>query len=147
MFGSLDISTSGLVAQRTRMTAIADNIANQRTLLAPDGAYAPFQARSVLFETGGASPGSELGVTASVVREPVFRWADPNDPAEDIPPRVFEAAQRAGMVNEEGLVQVPDINEVAQFVDSMEALRSYEANISVADATKRMIDGALQLLA
>ncbi len=147
MFGSLDISTSGLIAQRTRMTAIADNVANQRTLLAADGSYAPFKARSVLFEAGDPASRSEQGVTASVIREAAFRWADPNDPAEKIPPHVVEAARKAGMVNEEGLVLVPDINEVAQFVDSMEALRSYEANISVADATKRMIDGALQLLA
>lgn len=145
MFGSLDISTSGLVAQRTRLTAIADNIANQRTLLGPDGSYAPFQARSALFSTGTSE--SSEGVTATVTRQPIFRWADPTDPAEQIPRQVAEAARKAGMVNEEGLIPVPDINEVGQFVDSMEALRSYEANISVTDATKRMIDGALQLLA
>ena len=147
MFGSLDISTSGLVAQRTRMTAIADNIANQRTLLAPDGSYAPFQERAVLFSAGDSTSGAGEGVTARVVHENSFRWADPNDPAEQIPAHVVAAARKAGMVNDEGLVQVPDINEVGQFVDAMEALRSYEANISVADATKRMIDGALQLLA
>ena len=39
------------------------------------------------------------------------------------------------MVNDEGLVKVPMVNEAAQFTDAMEALRSYEANISVADAT------------
>ena len=86
MFGSLDISTSGLVAQRTRMTAIADNIANQRTLLGPDGSYAPFQARSVLF-SAGTSESSE-GVTATVTRQAAFRWADPTDPAEQIPRQV-----------------------------------------------------------
>ena len=147
MFGALDISTSGLVAQRTRMTAIADNLANKETLLAPDGTYAPFQARSVLFKAGDASNREGLGVTAEVVRTDSYRWADPQDPAEQILPHVFEAAKKAGMVNEEGLVKVPMVNEVAQFTDAMEALRSYEANISVADATKRMIDGALQLLA
>ena len=147
MFGSLDISTSGLVAQRTRMTAIADNIANQSTLLAPNGSYAPFRERAVLFSAGDPTNGSEQGVTARVVQQESFRWADPRDPAEQIPKHVAEAARKAGMVNNEGLVRVPDIDEVAQFVDAMEALRSYEANISVADATKRMIDSSLQLLA
>ena len=147
MFGALDISTSGLVAQRTRMTAIADNLANKDTLLAADGTYAPFQARSVLFREGDSSTADAHGVTAEVVRTEAFRWADPSDPSEDIPPHVFQAAKKAGMVNEEGLVKVPMVNEVAQFTDAMEALRNYEANISVADATKRMIDGALQLLA
>jgi flagellar basal-body rod protein FlgC len=147
MFGALDISTSGLIAQRTRMTAIADNLANKDTLLAADGSYAPFQARSVVFRQGDDATGDALGVTAQVVRTEAFRWADPKDPSEQIPPHVFKAAQKAGMVNEEGLVKVPMVNEVAQFTDAMEALRSYEANISVADATKRMIDGALQLLA
>ena len=147
MFGALDISTSGLVAQRTRMTAIADNLANKDTLLAADGSYAPFQARAVLFSAGDAISGEERGVTARVERTDAFRWADPNDPAEQIPTAVLEAARKAGRVNDEGLVQVPEVNEVAQFTDAMEALRSYEANISVADATKKMIDGALQLLA
>ena len=147
MFGSLDISTSGLVAQRSRMTAIADNIANQNTLLAPNGTYAPFQARAVLFSQGDETSGALEGVTAQVVRLNAFRWADPSDPAEQIPPHVFEAAKKAGMVNKEGLVKVPEINQIGQFTDAMEALRSYEANITVADATKRMIDGALQLLA
>ena len=147
MFGALDISTSGLVAQRTRMTAIADNLANKDTLPAADGSYAPFQARAVLFSTGDVTTGDQLGVTARVERMDSFRWADPSDPSENIPTSVLEAARAAGRVNDEGLVEVPEVNEVAQFTDAMEALRSYEANISVADATKRMIDGALQLLA
>jgi flagellar basal body rod protein FlgC len=96
MFGSLDISTSGLVAQRTRMAAIADNIANQRTLLGPDGEYAPFEARSVIFEAGDSEGRSGGGVSATVVRDAVFRWANPDDPAEQIPPAVVEAARRAG---------------------------------------------------
>jgi flagellar basal-body rod protein FlgC len=129
------------------MTAIADNLANKDTLLAADGSYAPFQARAVLFSAGDVTTGNDLGVTARVERIDSFRWADPSDPSEQIPDFVFEAAKKAGMVNKEGLVQVPEVNEVAQFTDAMEALRSYEANISVADATKRMIDGALQLLA
>jgi len=129
------------------MTAIADNIANQNTLLASDGSYAPFQARAVLFSQGDRVSGAAEGVTANVVQLNAFRWADPSDPAEQIPPHVFEAAKKAGRVNSEGLVQVPEINQVGQFTDAMEALRSYEANITVADATKRMIDGALQLLA
>jgi flagellar basal-body rod protein FlgC len=147
MFGALDISTSGLVAQRTRITAIADNLANKETLLAADGSYAPFQARAVLFKQGDPSSRGGMGVSAEVVRTEAYRWADPQDPTEQILPHVFKAAQEAGMVNEEGLVKVPMVNEVAQFTDAMEALRSYEANISVADSTKRMIDGALQLLA
>ena len=60
MFGALDISTSGLVAQRTRMTAIADNLANKETLLAPDGSYAPFQARAVLFSAGDSAAAKAL---------------------------------------------------------------------------------------
>lgn len=147
MFGSLDISTSGLVAQRSRMTAIADNLANQRTLLADDGSFSPFQTRDVVFSLGDSTNGDDAGVTARVIKQDVFRWADPSDPTEQIPEHVVAAARRAGMVNKEGLIQVPDINETAQFVNAMEAMRSYEANISVADATKRMIDGALQLLA
>ena len=52
MYGVLDISTSALVAQRTRLTVISANIANSRSLLNADGEYDPYRRRFTLFETG-----------------------------------------------------------------------------------------------
>ena len=49
MYGSLDISTSGMIAQRTRMAAISANIANANTRLGADAGYAPYARRDVHF--------------------------------------------------------------------------------------------------
>ena len=51
MFSSLDVSTSGLVAQRTRLNAISSNIANMSTTRNEHGEPEPYQPRFVTFQT------------------------------------------------------------------------------------------------
>ena len=51
MFNSLDISTSALLAQRTRMDAISGNIANLSTTRNEAGESIPYQPRFVVFKT------------------------------------------------------------------------------------------------
>jgi flagellar basal-body rod protein FlgC len=51
MLKAIDISTSGLVAQRERMNTIAGNIANVNTTRDADGNLSPFQRRLVTFST------------------------------------------------------------------------------------------------
>ena len=62
MFGSLNISTSGLIAQRTRMETIAANLANKNTVEDANGNYAPFRRRIPIFATGDPNTGSANGV-------------------------------------------------------------------------------------
>ena len=52
MYGALDISTSGMIAQRTRLEAIAANIANKDTILDEAGRNNPFQRRVAYFAPG-----------------------------------------------------------------------------------------------
>ena len=54
MFSSLDVSTSGLVAQRTRLNAISSNIANMSTTRNEAGQPEPYQPRFVLVAPGKA---------------------------------------------------------------------------------------------
>ena len=51
MFAAIDISTSGLVAQRTRMNACSANIANMSTTHNEEGQRVPYQPRYVVFQT------------------------------------------------------------------------------------------------
>jgi flagellar basal-body rod protein FlgC len=52
MYGSLDISTSGMIAQRTRLDVISANIANKGAILDADGNYNPFRRRMALLAPG-----------------------------------------------------------------------------------------------
>jgi flagellar basal-body rod protein FlgC len=138
MYGALDISVSGMVAQRTRMTAIAANLAN-RTAYEADGT--PYRARQVIMAPGDPAArhgeGRALGVHVSEIElDPApfnMRW----DPTH---PMAIKEGPDAGKVRES------NVNPVMEQVNQLEATRAYEANAVAAEATKAMIGQALRLL-
>lgn len=137
MYGALDISTSGLIAQRTRLDAISANIANSRVILDSRGNLDPYRRREVFFAPGdpsAASPaGRALGVHVAAIE------ADQNAVRMEYEPgNPFADAQ--------GHVPYPDIDPVTEQINAMEAIRAYEANITVAEATKTMMAQALRLI-
>lgn len=134
MYGALDISTSGLVAQRTRMTVIAANQANRSTLTNAAGDYDPYRRRIAVFTPGDPSRGSDEGVHVSEIlldEAPLTPKYDPGNPFAD----------------DAGYVMTPNVNPVIEQMDAMEAQRAYDANISTAEATKAMMEAALRLIA
>ena len=142
MYGLLDISASGMVAQRTRMTVIAANIANKDAVLDSAGNVNPYRARRVYFEPGdpGASSaeGRKFGVhVREIDADPAphgWRW-DPDSPL----------AQKTGP--KAGYVPTPNVNTVVERLNALEASRAYEANVVAAEASKAMVQQALRLLA
>ncbi len=136
MFHTLDISTSGLIAQRTRMDTIAGNIANVNTTQNEEGKIAPFQRRLVMMQpasVGTTSPTGSQGVASTVEIDTVS------------PPRMaYEPGHPHA--NAEGKVLYPNINVVTEFVNAMEASRAYEANVTTMEVTKDMIQNTFRLL-
>ena len=107
-------------------------------ILDSDGNLNPFKRREVFFAPGDPSAataaGRELGVHVAAIEanEEAVRWEfDPTNPYK----------------NERGMVPYPDIDPVMEQVNAMEAIRAYEANITVAEATKSMMAQALRLIA
>lgn len=138
MYGALDISTSGMVAQRTRMTVIASNLANVNSLANDKGEYDPYLRKAAMFASGDPSAGSDAGkamgvhvASIEVGDEPLRRAYRPGSPFAD----------------SEGYVMVPNINTTTEWVNAMEASRAYEANVAAAETTKSMVSQALRLLA
>lgn len=134
MFGTLDISTSGLIAQRTRLETIAANLANQNAIYDADGNYSPFQRRIAVFEQGDPASDSDLGVHVGEIMlddAPLMAKHEPGHPEAD----------------EDGYVYYPNVNPIVEQVNAMEASRAYEANITAAEATKSMMRSAMTLLA
>jgi flagellar basal-body rod protein FlgC len=142
MYGNLEVSVSGLIAQRTRLNTIAANIANRDAILDADGNYNPYRRRFTIFEAGNPSASSEAGrgqgVHVSAIEldesELLKRW-EPNSPYAQ-PPGTPDA----------GYVYYPNIDTATEMVDGLDAQRAYEANIAAAEATKAIVAQALRLL-
>ena len=136
MFGSLDVSTSGLVAQRTRMDTIAGNIANAHATRRADGMPGAFKRRMAIFEAGDSRGGP--GVHVAEIREdptPGKMQHDPNHP---------DAIQSGQW---KGYVEHSNVNSTTEMVNAMLASRAYEANIAAIEVTKHMMSATLRLLA
>lgn len=142
MYGALDISTSGMIAQRTRIDAITANIANKETILDSKGNVNPYRARIVHFAPGDptakSAEGRKSGVHVSKIeidQSPLnWKW----DPGS-----VY--AVKSGPKT--GYVPQSNVNPVFEQMNAMEAARAYEANVVAAEATKAMTAQALRLLA
>jgi flagellar basal-body rod protein FlgC len=132
MFGSLDTSTSGLVAQRTRMEVISANLANQNTIYNAEGEYEPFRRRVAIMAQGGPRGGDGVHIEQIKLDQSEFR-------------RQYKPGHPEA--NENGYVKYPNISSAMERVNAMEASRAYEANISAAQATKSMLQSSLRLLA
>ena len=138
MISPLDISTSALVAQRTRLNTISGNIANMSTIKNEDGEAKPYQPRFVIFQTDEAEEGGVAGVKVSKIEidqaEPKYRYQP------DHPLAIQEGEKK-------GYVAYPNIDMNEQFVDALEASRAYEANVGVIEVTKGMSRQTLSILA
>ena len=134
MFGALDISASGLTAQRTRMDVIAANLANKDAIYDTQGHYAPYRRRSVEFAAGDPASGSGLGVHVQSIQK---------DPS----PLHARYEPGSALADAQGNVYYPNVDATIELVNALEASRAYEANITAAQTTKQMIQSSLQLLA
>lgn len=134
MFGSLDISVSALVAQRSRLNTIASNLANSNAIYDANGNYAPFRRRIAVFAPGDPATGNEQGVHLKEIlldQSPLRRVHDPTHPEADA----------------DGYVEYPNVDPAIEMINAIEAMRAYEANITAAEATKNMIQTTMRLIA
>lgn len=136
MFSNLDVSTSGLVAQRARLNAISSNIANMSTTRNEQGQPEPYQPRFVTFQTdssistSGGGAGVKIGSVEHSNEPPKMKY-EPGHPDADA----------------RGFVRYPAVDMTSEFVDALEATRAYEANIGVIEVSKNMADQALRIIA
>ena len=133
MFGVLDISTSGLLAQRVQMDTIAGNIANMQTTRRADGQPGPYLRRVALLSNGDGQGGPGVHVQ-SVVEDRMGK------------PRLVKDAGHPD-ADANGIVAYPNIDPSTEMVNAMVAVRAYEANLTAIEATKSMIASTLRVLA
>jgi flagellar basal-body rod protein FlgC len=133
MFDALDMGASGLMAQRTRLDTIAANIANANTTHDATGKVNPYRRRFVVFAAGQPNQTSKAGVHVAGVRidpSPLQRRFEPGHPDADA----------------QGYVSYPNIDLAVEYVNALEASRAYEANVSMMEVSKAMINASLRLI-
>jgi len=134
MFEVLDMGASGLLAQRTRLDTIAANIANAHTTHDASGAPNPYRRRFVLFAQGQPNDPTKPGVRVESIGldpTPGEKRFDPGHPDHDA----------------DGYVHYPNVDMSTEYVNALEASRAYEANISMMEVSKAMINATLRLIA
>lgn len=139
-FTAMNISASGLSVQRTRMNVTSSNLANVETTRTPEGG--PYRRRSAV-------------VSAVPLREKFQEILNDtlHDKTHSAEVVAIEASEDVRLVfdpehpdaNDEGYVEMPDINVINEMVDMLTASRSYEANVSALKALKSMAMSALQI--
>ena len=140
MLGALEISASGLSAQRKRLEVITSNLVNARTTRTPDGG--PYKRKDVFFEALPVeAQGQVNGSNASPSFVKIDRIIETDDPFN----KVYDPGHPDA--DSEGYVTYPNVSVVKEMVNMLSATRSYEANIQAVQAAKHLVESALELLA
>ena len=139
MFSPVDVSSTGLSAERLRMEIIANNIANANTTRTPEGG--PYRRQQVVFSAvlgdqfnpQGLSPDKFGGVSVVGV-----------EPDQSEFPRVYQPGHPDH--DAEGYVTMPNVSLPSEMVDLVTASRSYEANLRAIRLFRQMAQQTLSLL-
>ncbi|SFM91722.1 flagellar basal-body rod protein FlgC [Izhakiella capsodis] len=125
-----DIAGSAMAAQSQRLNVSASNLANADSVTGPDGQ--PYTAKQVVFQVDAAAGLPTGGVkVAQVIDDPT-------------PPRlVYDPGNP--MADGKGYVKMPNVDVVAETVNTLSASRSYQANVEVLNTVKQLMMKTLTL--
>ncbi|MDF2668696.1 MAG: flagellar basal body rod protein FlgC [Paenibacillus sp.] len=140
-----DISSSALTAQRFRMDVISSNIANADTTRNKlvDGKWIPYQRKIITMETKQQVPfGQQL---QAALNKSTGDGVRVSRITEDTAPFKQEYNPTHPDADENGYIQLPNVDILKEMVDMMSATRSYEANVTSLNATKAMIMKAMEI--
>ena len=159
IFSAMDISATGLAAQRNRMNAIAQNLANAETTRTAEGG--PYKRRITVLSSLGQTTQFKTLFTGEKLKlmatreghmEPTHQRREQEmmqgvisgQVLDQSPPRLVYNPSHPD-ANEDGYVETPNINIVTEMVDMIAASRSYEANVTALQAAKANARTALDI--
>lgn len=142
LFQSFDISASGMTAERFRMDTIAQNIANVHTTRTEDGNA--YRRKIVTFAEKKLTPFSHYyqSYRARAVGNGVKVIRVSEDTKTDYR-MVYEPSNPDA--DENGYVLYPNVNTVTEMTNLIDASRAYQANTTAFNASKSMVQAALQI--
>jgi flagellar basal-body rod protein FlgC len=141
VFDALQVSSSGLSAQRLRLNLIAENIANVNTTSTYQGG--PYVRQEPVF-AAMQQPRSFQDLLDLQFR-PQDAEVSVIDVIEDPRPPVIKYMPGHPDADKDGLVRLPNINIFEEMVNMISAQRSYEANVTTVNAAKSMAMKALEI--
>jgi flagellar basal-body rod protein FlgC len=129
LFTAMDISASGLRAQRTRMNVISSNLANAQTTRTKEGG--PYKRRDVIFKESSFEGQLASVEVDGIVTDPTpgKQIYDPGNPDAD----------------DSGYVTMPNVNMMEEMVNMINATRAFEANSIAVKSQKDMALKALTI--
>lgn len=128
-FDILGVASTGMSAQRIRISSVSANLANSHTTRTEDGG--PYQRQDVVFKQileGELQGGVKVTEVVKDEKPPILKY-EPGHPDAD----------------EEGYVAYPNINPIEEMVNMLEASKSYEANTTVLSTAKQLAMKALEI--
>lgn len=142
-FNAMDISTTGMIAQRYRMNVVAENLANIESTRTAGGG--PYRRKQVVMSAVDGN--NQFLDVFWGLQDAMHTLAGTRitDVVED--PTPFKMVRRPGHpdADQDGYVTMPNVNAVLEMSDMMLATRAYEANITAFSTAKSMIAKAMEL--
>ncbi len=142
---SMDISASGLTAQRLRMDTISSNLANAESTRVANG-QGPYRRQVVVFEAKTprrSSFSSILGQKMKITGGVRVKEIKQLDDSEQAFRRVYEPGHPDA--DGDGYVSYPNVNVVSEMTDLISSTRAYQANAQVIEGIKNMALRALEI--
>ena len=133
MFNVFNVAGSALTAQSLRLNTTASNLANADSVTDSNGE--PYRAKQVVFAAvpvAGGKDGVSTGVQVTQIVDsaaPMRLVYDPANPA----------------ANENGYVEMPNVNVVEEMVNMISASRSYQNNVEVLNTARTLLQRTLQI--
>lgn len=139
-FTAMDVSSSAMTAERTRMNLISANLANANSTRTAEGG--PYKRKDAVFT---ASVPSEPFSTALNRASRGVESVQVTDIVEDSSPPRMQYDPTHPDANQQGYVALPNVNVIEEMADMISASRVYEANVTAAQAAKSMALKTLEL--
>ena len=144
LYKIFSVSSAGMQAQRSRMTVVTGNLVNSETTRTPEGG--PYKRRDVIFQSVPVEEDFASLLTVGFSERPsgvvAVEVAGVQESAK-APKKVYDPGHPDA--DGEGYVAFPDINVMEEMADLMSAVRSYEANLAVFNATKGVVRRLLEI--
>ena len=136
-FTAMEVSASGLSAERTRMNIAASNLANAQTTQAAGGG--PYKRRDVTMQSVDVP-----GVEGTPFQQAVKGVAVSQISQDNAPPRL-EYDPGHPQANAQGYVAYPNVNPVEEMVDMITASRAYQAGVTALESSVQLAERALTI--
>ena len=145
MFDALNVSATGLTAERLRMDVTAENLANAQTTKGADGQ--PYRRKEVVLrEISQGGFGAQLTAAMGTGAKSRPGGVEVAEIASDQTAGKMVYDPSHPDANAQGYVQMPNVDTVTEMVDLIDSSRAYEANVTAMQASKQMFTKTLDLL-